>query len=71
MKMTLDFLNLFQLTINIDHLPTRSGEFWCVFRFASGKTLKTHANLTSNGVICYTPPTSDLPPIPPQQRKIY
>ncbi|CAG7720399.1 unnamed protein product [Allacma fusca] len=55
------------LTLSIDHLPTRSGDFWCVFRFLSGKTLKTHANLTSNGVTCYTPPTSDLPPIPKEQ----
>lgn len=61
--------SILQLSLSIDHLPTRSGNFLCVFRFLGGKELRTHANLTTNGVTCYTPPTSDLPPIPEGQRE--
>ncbi|XP_074605238.1 plexin A [Brevipalpus obovatus] len=52
------------LQLVIDNLPSLEGQFFCAFTML-GKTRKTNATRSQNGIACPTPPTDTLPQIPP------
>lgn len=56
------------LTLFIENLPQLEGQFFCSFT-VFGKTRKTNATRSPNGITCPTPPTDTLPQIPPGSRK--
>ena len=57
-----------QLSLNIDNLPSVEGSLQCVFS-AMNKDLTTDASRTAQGVSCTTPRNDMLPDIPQNQRE--